>query len=204
MKKDKVNWNNITYKQFQQLKEALEIEDETDKMIAIASAVYGDDVLDKPVQEFRELYSKLGFLSEEIPTSIKVKNVVVNDREYYFDGMLGVVTTAQYIDYQNYAKNKDELKSFSVFFIPKDHKYNDGYDMLQVFKDLEDFPMPVLMSASFFFKRQLEIFIRIFQRSSKQRIKNLNIPKKIKKLLNQILTSSANLASYRMSSNSVK
>ena len=200
----KLNWNNITYKQFQRLKEALAIEDETEKTIAIAQVIYGENVIDKSLSEFAKMYNNLSFLSQEIPTSIKVKDVTVNGREYHFAGLTQVITTAQYIDFQNYNKNNDELKSFSVFFIPKGHKYNDGYDMMQVFEDLEDMPMPVLMSASFFFIRQLETFIRIFQRSSTRRIQKMKIKDSLKKDLKQIITSSLNLVSYRTSLNSVK
>ena len=81
------------------------------------------------------------------------KDIKVNGREYYFDGLLGKITTAQYIDFQNYQKNNDEQKSFSVFIIPKGHKYNDGYDIEQVFNDILDVPVPVLFSASFFLSR---------------------------------------------------
>lgn len=199
-----MSWNDITYRQFEKFKNISEIEDDNEKTIAIAQGIYGDDVINKPISEFRELCKNLTFISEEVPTSIKVKNVKVNGREYYFDGLLGNISTAQYVDFQNYMKNEDEAKSFSVFFIPKGHKYNDGYDMTQVFEDIKDMPMPVLMSASFFFVRQWETFIRIFQRSSIQQIQNLNLPKEMKKHIKQIVTNSANLASYHTYLNSVK
>lgn len=205
MKEKKLSWNDITYRQFQALKDAFEIEDETDKMIAIAQAVYGEDVIDKPITEFKELVNNLSFLKEEIPLKCRVSNVTVNGREYYFDGMLnGVISTAQYIDFQNYLKNNDEVKQFSVFFIPKDHTYNKDYDMAQVWEDIQDMPITVVLSASFFFVRQLEIFIRIFQRSSIQTISNLKIPRKQKKHLKQMIINSFSLASYPISSNFVK
>lgn len=205
MKEKKLSWNDITYRQFQELKDAFDIEDEADRVIAIAQIVYGEDVINKPLNEFKELCKDLDFIKDEIPVRYKVTTVAVNGRTYYFDGMLdGVISTAQYVDFQNHCNNKDEVKQFSVFFIPEGHKYNDGYDMMQVFEDIQDMPITFVMSASFFFVRQLEIFIRIFQRCSKQTIQNLKIPRKQKKLMKQMITSSVNLASYPIFSSFVK
>lgn len=199
-----MDWSNITYKQLEALKNANDIQDENDRTIAIMQAVYGDNVIELPLKEFNKKALDLKFLKEEIPNNVKVKNVVVNKRKYYFDGMLGNITTAQYIDFQNYLKNKDEMKSFSVFFIPEGHKYNDGYDMMQVFEDIQEMPAPILVSASFFFTRQLETFITIFQRSSLKKLKKLNLPKNMKENLIKMVESSNNLVSSLMSSNFAK
>lgn len=203
-----MNWNDITYRQFEALKATNEIENEEDRMIAIMQAIYGDDVIELSLSEFKQKASELSFLKDEIPTSIKVKGVNVNGREYYFDGMLGKISTAQYIDFQNYLKKKDEAKSFSVFFIPKGHSYNDGYDMMEVFEDIQNMPIPIVMSASFFFKRQFELFTKIFQHYSMKQLKNqlkgANITKEMRKNIIQIAESSNSLASYLLSSNFVK
>lgn len=199
-----MTWNDITYRQFLDIKEALKITDETERDFAVAQAVYGEDVLDLPLAEYNKKYAELNFLQKEIPNDLHVKNIKVNGRDYYFDGLLGKITTAQYIDFQHYLKNNDEYKTFSVFIIPKGHKYNDGYDMEQVFKDILDMPVPILFSISFFFIRQLETFIKIFQHSSTRKIQKMKIKDSLKKDLNQIITSSLNLVSYRTSLNSVK
>ena len=149
--KHMLTWSNITYRTLLDIREAANIEDENERVYAIMEAVFGEDILDLPLKDFNEKCKELQFLQKEIPNDLHVKDIKVNGREYYFDGLLGKITTAQYIDFQNYQKNNDEQKSFSVFIIPKGHKYNDGYDMDQVFKDILDMPVPVLFSASFFF-----------------------------------------------------
>ena len=183
-----LTWNNITYRTLLDIREASNIEDENERAFAIMEAVFGEDVLDLPLKDFNEKCKELQFLQKEIPNDLHVKDIKVNGREYYFDGLLGKITTAQYIDFQNYQKNNDEQKSFSVFIIPKGHKYNDGYDMEQVFNDILDIPVPVLFSASFFFSRQFELFIRIFQRYSIKQMKKLGLPKEemenMKKVVN--------------------
>ena len=148
-----LTWANITYRQLLDIREAANIEDENERVYAIMEAVYGEDVLNLPLKDFNEKCKELSFLQKAIPNDLHVKNIKVNGREYYFDGLLGKITTAQYIDFQNYLKNEDEQKTFSVFIIPKGHSYNDGYDMEQVFNDILDVPVPILFSASFFFIR---------------------------------------------------
>ena len=148
-----LKWNDIKYRTLLNIREAANIEDENERVFAIMEAIFGEDVLNLPLKDFNEKCKELQFLQKEIPNDLHVKDIKVNGRSYYFDGLLGKITTAQYIDFQNYQKNNDEQKSFSVFIIPKGHKYNDGYDMEQVFNDILDIPVPVLFSASFFFSR---------------------------------------------------
>lgn len=200
--KHMLTWNNITYRQLLDIREAANIEDENERVFAIMEAVFGEDVLDLPLKDFNEKCKELQFLQKEIPNDLHVKDIKVNGREYYFDGLLGKITTAQYIDFQNYQKNNDEQKSFSVFIIPKGHKYNDGYDMEQVFNDILDIPVPVLFSASFFFSRQFELFIRIFRRYSIKQMKKLGLPKEAMENLEKVVNLSttmmlAPLESYR-------
>lgn len=191
--KHMLKWSNITYRTLLDIREAANIEDENERVYAIMEAVFGEDVLDLPLKDFNEKCKELQFLQKEIPNDLHVKDIKVNGREYYFDGLLGKITTAQYIDFQNYQKNEDEQKSFSVFIIPKGHKYNDGYDMEQVFNDILDIPVPVLFSASFFFSRQFELFIRIFRRYSIKQMKKLGLPKEAMANLEKVVNLSTTM-----------
>lgn len=199
-----MNWNNITYRQLKALREAMTNNNEEERSIAIMEIIFGDEVLELPLNQFVSKSKELAFLNEEIPNQLNVKNFTINGREYSFQGMLGNITTAQYIDFQNYLKNKDEEKSFSVFIIPKGHKYNDGYDMKQVFDDILDIPAPILLSASFFFNRQLSLFTRIFQHYSMNRLKKLKLPKKMKVSLMKLMESLNSSELSHMLLNSVK
>ena len=197
-----MDWKDIKYRTLLDIREAANIEDENERVFAIMEAVFGEDVLDLPLKDFNEKCKELQFLQKEIPNDLHVKDIKVNGREYYFDGLLGKITTAQYIDFQNYQKNNDEYKTFSVFIIPKGHKYNDGYDMEQVFNDILDIPVPVLFSASFFFSRQFELFIKIFRRYSIKQMKKLGLPKEAMENLEKVVNLStemmlAPLESYR-------
>lgn len=191
--KHMLTWNDISYRQLLDIREADNIEDENERVCTIMEAVFGEDVLDLPLKELTKKCKELSFLQKPIPNDLHIKNIKVNGREYYFDGLLGNITTAQYIDFQNYQKNEDEQKTFSVFIIPKGHKYNDGYDMEQVFNDILDIPVPVLFSASFFFSRQFELFIKIFRRYSIKQMKKLGLPKEAMKNLEKVVNLSTEM-----------
>ena len=191
--KHMLTWANITYRTLLDIREAANIEDENERVYAIMEAVYGEDVLNLPLKDFNEKCKELSFLQKAIPNDLHVKNIKVNGREYYFDGLLGKITTAQYIDFQNYLKNEDEQKTFSVFIIPKGHSYNDGYDMEQVFNDILDMPVPILFSASFFFIRQFELFIKIFRRYSIKQMKKTGLPKEVMENLEKVVNLSTTM-----------
>ena len=191
--KHMLNWSNITYRTLLDIREAANIEDENERVYAIMEAVFGEDVLDLPLKDFNEKCKELQFLQKEIPNDLHVKDIKVNGREYYFDGLLGKITTAQYIDFQNYLKNEDEQKTFSVFIIPKGHSYNDGYDMEQVFNDILDVSVPILFSASFFFIRQFELFIKIFRHYSIKQMKKTGLPKEVMENLEKVVNLSTTM-----------
>ena len=117
--------------------------------------------------------------------------------------MLGNVTTAQYVDFTNYSKSNDISKMLSVFMIPEGHKYNDGYDMLQVINDINDLPVTVVNDAAFFFGRHFSVFMKTFQSYSIKQIKKTNMPKEVKKNLIKVVENSVDLALFPLSSNSV-
>ena len=194
MNKDtKLTWYNVTLKQFLLLQDLFKIEDETDKLFAISELILGESVTDLPLSEFSEKVKKLNFLKEAIPENTPPRKIEVNDRKYFVDCLLGNITTAQYVDYMNYAKSTDICKMMSVFLIPDGHKYNDGYDMEQVFNDINDLPVPIVNSTAFFFERQLNLFMRIFRHYSIRKIKKTKMNKEAKKKAIEIVNKSMDL-----------
>ena len=202
-RKKKLTWHDITLRQALAIKEATNIEDEHEQMFTIGQIIFGDSVNDLSFKDFiKKCNDELAFLKTDIPHDLNVDKVKVNGREYYFDGLLGNISTAQYVDFQQYLKTNDEKRIYSVFFIPverkyllfkKKHKYNDGYDMLQVFNDIEDMPIDVLFSANFFFSRQFELFIKIFRRYSIKQMKKLGLPKEAMENLEKVVNLSTEM-----------
>lgn len=182
-----MNWNKITLNQFNKIQKAIEIADETERLLTISEIVFGEEVTNLPLSEYSKKIKELDFLKKEIPNNHLVNNIKVNNTTYHLIGTLGNITTAQYIDYTNHLKIGDFAKILSVFFIPKGHKYNDGYDMLQVIQDMECLPMDVVNSTAFFFKRQLAKFIQIFLSSLQKKVKKMKITEEQKqKILTEI------------------
>ena len=192
-KNKKLDWYDVTLLQFNKLQEILEVEDDLERVVLVSELILGDKITDLPLKEYNEAVKKLDFLKEPIPDKNPPHKIEVNGRKYYLDCLLGNVTTAQYIDYINHAKDNDIAKMLSVFMIPVGHKYNDGYDMMQVINDINDIPIPVVNSAAFFFGRQFSKFMQIFQSYSIKEIKETNLPNEIKKNMIKIVKNSVDL-----------
>lgn len=200
----KYNWYNVTLYQFEKLQELIKIEDETERTIAIAELILGNDITNLPISEFKKKIAKLEFMKEPIPDGIPPKKIELNGKKYFIDSLLGNISTVQYVDFTNHSKEGNMAKMLSVFIIPEGHKYNDGYDMLEVINDIQLLPIPIVNSTAFFFKRQLEKFIQIFQSYSIKRIKKLNLPKEIKKNMIKVVKESVDLVLSHSYLNSVK
>lgn len=193
-----MKWSDVQLYQFNKLQEVLEIENEEEKMIQITQILMGDDVINLPVSEFAKKTKELEFLKESIPTNVPPKKITVNGKKYFIDCLLGNVTTAQYIDFINHSKTSDIAKMLSAFIIPEGHKYNDGYDMMEVINDINNLPITVVNDIAFFFGRQFNTFIKIFQYSLIKKIKKKKIPKELKQELIQTAKNSMDLVSYRL------
>lgn len=198
-KEKKMTWYNVTLRQFLVLQDLLKIEDEDDRTIAIAELLLGDDVTTLPLSEFLEKIKQLDFLKEPIPENVPPKKLEIQGKKYYLDCLLGRVMTAQYVDYVNFSKTNDISKMLAVFVIPENHKYNDGYDMEEVFEDIKEIPIPVVNNLAFFFKRQFNAYMKIFQRYSTKALKKTKIPKEMKKQLVNVVEKSVDMVLYPLS-----
>ena len=200
MKKEKnMTWYDVTLYQFNEIEKAVNIEDDTERVFRLAEIVYGEDVTNLPLKDFNEQIKQLDFLNDEVPSVTPPKKLEINGRKYYTDCLLGNIKTAQYIDFTNHSKTNDVAKILSVFIIPEEHKYNDGYDMIQVINDINCLPIPVVNGIAFFFGRQFSKFIEIFQRYSVKKITKMKLPKTEKKKLIQMVKSSLDLVLFHLS-----
>ena len=193
--KEVMTWNDVKLYQFLKLKDYLKIEDEAERMICIAELMFGDSVTDLSISDFNEKFRGLKFMEEPPTPSVPPKKVTVNGNKYYLDCMLGNITTAQYIDYINHCKTGELRKMLSVFVIPEGHKYNDGYDMEEVMKDIDLMPITTVNSISVFMSRQLQLFIQIFHKSSEKKIRKMQLPKEEKKKLIEMMDKAVGIVS---------
>ena len=199
-----MKWNDVKLYQFNKLQELLKIDDDEERLVQVAQLFFGEKVMDLPVSEFAVKIRELDFLKEAIPSNIPPKKITVNGKKYYLDCLLGNITTAQYVDFTNHSKSDDIAKMLSVFMIPEGHKYNDGYDIMEVINDINDMPVTVVNDTAFFFGKHYSAFMKTFLYYSIRDIKKTNLPKEVKKNLIKATRDSVDLALYPLSSSFAK
>ena len=148
MKKNKeknpFDWDNITIEKYYNIKDILDDETDDDitknvKLVAVITGKDEDEVWSMDMAEAGEYISRLQFLNKfELPKNpnmkIKLPNydlVVIKD--------LSKINVAQYVDFQNFVKlpmKEGMEKILSIFLIPEGCKYNDGYDIIDVQKEI--------------------------------------------------------------------
>ena len=183
-------WKDITLRQFNKIQDLLQEIDEY-TTLNIIDVIYDVDSANLPAMEVMNKYAhSLDFLMTTIPTNEKLKDTyTINQREYNSNINLTQMTTAQFVDYQNYSKENpvDISKCLSVFIIPKGHTYNDGYDLKQVQEDIKDLDMVTINTLAFFFKKLYILLLETTLLCLTQDMKKMNIPtEKKEEILNQL------------------
>ena len=183
-------WKDITLRQFNKIQDLLQEIDEY-TTLNIIDVLYDVDSADMPAMEVMNKYAhSLDFLMTTIPTNEKLKETyTINQREYNSNINLTQMTTAQFVDYQNYSKENpvDISKCLSVFIIPKGHTYNDGYDLKQVQEDIKDLDMVTINTLAFFFKKSYILLLETTLLGLTQDMEKMNIPiQKKEEIFNQL------------------
>lgn len=140
-------------------------EDAIEQQLAILSVLTDrseDELSNLPLAEYSDLARRMRFLYAEdkgrhrIARSYKVGDMVLIPR---MD--LDKITTAQYIDFQTYAKGGEAniVQMLSCFLVPQGCNYNTGYDMVEVQKVIREHlsVTDVFSLAAFFFKQYREL-----------------------------------------------
>ena len=142
-----------------------------DKNIEIL-AIYADTTVDsilklRPdvVEEyFAEMSNSIS--SYKPSNSKRPKKIKINDQVYTINYNIGKLNMAQYIDFQQIIVKKNYLENLpallSIFIIPKGHKYNDDYDIIELRRILENnITLDVALSIIFFSKMKSISLIKL-------------------------------------------
>lgn len=157
-----LTWNDITIEKAEKIQEILEVQDEYTALNLI-QYLWGVDPEDIPQYQLSEYLKACAFITKE-PKNVKLKkHYHINGRDYDSNFDLTVLSAAQFVDYQNYTKQGKLNEILSVFFVPKNHKYNDGYDLTRVQEDLLQLDFPTAKSAAFFFEKSSGIYAILFR-----------------------------------------
>lgn len=153
---------------------------------ALLSDLTYDSLLELPLEETQKIVKRTAFLyTPPKPQHIK-RSYNLNGRTYYPLTSMEEMTTAQFIDFNSLVEAMDELlpEFLSVFFIPKGHKYNDGYDMKQVAKDIsERLSVEEALGLASFFVNAYKRYVRrtlLYSEVALEMMKN-KVPKEVKK-----------------------
>lgn len=138
------NWTKVTVGKYQEIKSIIDSGAEPEvvntELISCLTNLNVEEILDMPLMRFNNFLQCTGFLYEDMPKRQVATKYVLGGTQ--FNVMLNIeeMTAAQFIDYQNYIKDIDKniIQLLSIFLIPKGHKYNDGYDMVEVQKVIRD------------------------------------------------------------------
>ena len=117
--------------------ESLEELDRQVKILSILTKVDEDTLLNLPIQDFKVLTSRMGFLEKDIPTKVTrlEKSYKIGKFELVPVTDMRKVITAQYIDFQSFHQAGFEdhfVEILSCLLIPKGMKYNQDYDIIEV------------------------------------------------------------------------
>ena len=117
--------------------ESLEELDRQVKILSILTKVDEDTLLNLPIQEFKVLTSRMGFLEKDLPTKVTrlEKSYKIGKFELVPVTDMRKVITAQYIDFQSFHQAGFEdhfVEILSCLLIPKGMKYNQDYDIIEV------------------------------------------------------------------------
>lgn len=117
--------------------ESLEELDRQVKILSILTKVDEDTLLNLPIQDFKCLTNRMGFLEKDLPT--EVTSLEESYRIGRFDLVpvidMRKISTAQYIDFQSFHQAGFEehfVEILSCILIPKGRKYNQDYDIIEV------------------------------------------------------------------------
>ena len=140
------NYNRLTLGQYMEIQAVSRQEglDDLDKQVQILSILTGvaeDELLHLPIQEYKELVFKSGFLNpENINYHPIAKKYILGKFELIPTRDFRKIETCQYIDFQTYAPDLDKylVEFLSVILVPKGHRYNEGYDILEVQKAIRE------------------------------------------------------------------
>ena len=142
-----------------------------DKNIEIL-AIYADTTVDSilklrpdAVEEyFADMSNSIS--SYKPSNSKRPKKIKINDQVYTINYNIGKLNMAQYIDFQQIIVKKNYLENLpallSIFIIPKGHKYNDDYDIIELRRILENnITLDEALSIIFFSKMKSISLIKL-------------------------------------------
>lgn len=145
MKKEKINnpysWDKINGDTYWEICDILNNPDDSDmdksaKLCCVIEGMDLDDFYNLPVNDATKKINQLSFLNNfSLIKHYTPKNLVIDGQKYNVMSDMSKLNVSQFIDYENFIQQpfRDNYdKILSIFIIPENYKYNDGYDISKV------------------------------------------------------------------------
>lgn len=145
MKKEKMNnpysWDKITGNQYWSICDILNDPDDNDmdksaKLCCVIEGMDIEDFYNLPISDATEKINRLNFLNGfSLIKHYTPKNLVIDGQKYNVMSDMSKLNVSQFIDYENFIQQpfRDNYdKILSIFIIPENYRYNDGYDISKV------------------------------------------------------------------------
>ena len=156
------NYRKLPIGKYNEIVKLCETEmDEVDRKVKIVGILTGltdDEVLALPLTDFTECCAKAKFIDLPCPETLipsVSKSYPVGEFNLVPVTDMRKVTTAQYIDFITFSKDKEHniVEMLSCFLVPKGMDYNEGYDILDVHNTIKEemSVAEVLALLAFFF-----------------------------------------------------
>jgi len=198
----KTSWDEITVQEMMDITSVIEDEDTEDNKIQSILSILTDkdfDYLNRlPVVTYTSLANRLAFLQKQ-PTPNKLKkSYTINGHKYIQCADVSKITTAQFIDYNNYMNNneKDISKILSVMLIPDGCEYGQGYNIEDVQEDIKSMLYKDALAVSFFLQKQFVVFVKLMVDYLGEKMKKVNLTKEQRTAFNNLQRGLKDMASY--------
>lgn len=189
------SYNKLTLAQYQEIQEVQKDEHLEDierhtRILSVLTGVSEDELMHLPIPEFTELSAKAQFLSAEAFNPGRLaRRYVIGGMELIPVSDFRKLETCQYLDFQTYAGDLDKYMAeiISVLLVPKGHRYNEGYDIIELQEHIRQ-EMSVADGATIvgFFLTLCERSIEDSLNYSKRMAKGIKDKKKRKEILARI------------------
>lgn len=189
------NYNRLTLGKYMEIQavsqdESLEDIERQAQILSILTGVAEEEILHLPIVEYKELVARAAFLNPENISYHPVANkYLVGKFELIPVKDFRKLETCQYIDFQTYAPDLDKhlVEFLSVILVPKGHRYNEGYDILEVQSALrEEMSVSDGVSLAGFFLTWCRKSIQDSLNSSKQAARRIKDKTKRMEILHKI------------------
>lgn len=167
--------------------------EEIEKQVSIIALLTGKaeaDIYNLPIDEYRELSTKLNFLSKEYDGEVLIaKTYIIGKWHLIPTEDFRKITTAQYIDFQTFMQEGEKrvIEILSTMLVPKGKKYAQDYDVVELQKTLrESLSVADALSLFAFFFVQFSQLIKDSLISCKEMLKKAKDKEKKESLMKEI------------------